>query len=114
MNDIQLCFFCGAANMPASKACAKCGVEFTYRWTEAEAKPSERQIGGSHYRDLAIQPSEYIYRNQMGWLAGNIVKYATRAGRKGGHDGMRTDIEKIKHYAELWLEWTAQPEGDPK
>jgi len=68
-------------------------------------KPSETQIGGEHYQSLPIQPSEYIFRNGLSWPAGNIVKYATRAGRKGGAEGMRQDIEKIKHYAELWLEW---------
>lgn len=69
-----------------------------------EVKASERQVGGTHYKDLAIQPNEYIFANKLGWFAGNIVKYATRAGRKGGVPGTIQDIEKIQHYAELWLE----------
>ena len=82
--------------------------------TATAPKASERQVGGTHYRDLAIQPSEFIYRNNLNWLAGSIVKYAARAGRKGGLEGMRQDIEKVKHYAELWLEWINQPEGEQK
>lgn len=62
---------------------------------------SKRQINGAHYRDCAIQPSEYIYRNKLGWCEGNAVKYITRHARKNG----RQDIEKAIHYLELLLEW---------
>jgi hypothetical protein len=61
-------------------------------------------VGGDHYKDMRIQPNEYIWANNLNWFAGNIVKYATRAGRKGGKAGAVLDVEKIKHYAELWLE----------
>lgn len=67
-------------------------------------KASEIQIGGSHYQEMKIQPNAYIHANGLNWFAGNIVKYASRAGRKGGVEGMKVDIEKAKHYAELWLE----------
>lgn len=67
-------------------------------WNQAAA--INRQVGGNHYKDLAIQPIEYIMANDMKYCAGNIVKYATRAERKNGVE----DIEKIIHYAELWLE----------
>jgi hypothetical protein len=63
---------------------------------------SGTQVGGHHYKLLAIQPSEFIFRNNLNWCAGNIVKYASRAGRKGP---AAEDIRKIIHYAELWLEW---------
>lgn len=59
-----------------------------------------KQIGGDHYRKLVIQPSEFIYRNQLGWHEGNAVKYITRHRIKGG----RQDIEKAIHYLELLLE----------
>ena len=63
--------------------------------------PSERQIGGAHYAKFAIQPSEYIHRNQLGWCEGNAVKYISRHQDKGG----RQDILKAIHYLELLLEW---------
>ena len=75
-------------------------------WPYPEAvKPSDFQVGGDHYKDFAIQPSWYCHVNRLGHMASSIVKYATRAGRKGGADGLRTDLGKIKHYAELWLEY---------
>jgi hypothetical protein len=60
----------------------------------------KKQIGGDHYKRMAIQPSHYIVKNNLGWYEGNIVKYITRHSIKGG----RQDIEKVIHYAELLLE----------
>lgn len=60
-------------------------------------KATERQVGGSHYKDLPIQPGEYIRKNKLGWYEGNIVKYITRWKQKGGEE----DIDKVIHYAEL-------------
>ena len=62
-------------------------------------KPLERQEGGDHY-DLPIQPLEYIHANQLGYIEGNIIKYATRHKKKNGVE----DIKKIIHYCELLLE----------
>ena len=75
--------------------------------TDAEKweKPSERQVGGDHYRKMAIQPSEYIYRNELNWLEGNIVKYTTRHSLKNG----RQDLEKARHYLDLLLQWHYGP-----
>ena len=67
-------------------------------WNQAAA--IQRQVGGNHYKKLAIQPIEYIMANDMKYCAANIVKYATRAEHKNGVE----DIEKIIHYAQLWLE----------
>lgn len=58
------------------------------------------QIGGNHYKELKIQPAEFIHRNKIGFLEGNIIKYAVRHARKGG----ATDVKKIIHYAQLLLE----------
>lgn len=62
--------------------------------------PSSRQIGGDHYKNFAIQPGEFIYKNKLGWHEGNAVKYICRHKSKGG----RVDIEKAIHYLELLLE----------
>lgn len=60
----------------------------------------DKQVGGDHYKSLAIQPIEYVTKNNMGYCEANIVKYITRHASKGG----RQDIEKVIHYAELLLE----------
>ena len=59
--------------------------------------PLTRQVGGSHYKDNAIQPIDYIQSNEMGFCEGNIVKYITRYAKKGGVE----DIDKVIHYAEI-------------
>lgn len=64
-------------------------------------KASEDQIGGSHYKDMAIQPSEFCQRNQLNWCEANVVKYVARHRNKNG----RKDIEKAIHYLNLLLEW---------
>ena len=62
---------------------------------------SKSQVGGAHYRDFAIQPSEFIHRNRIGFLEGNVIKYVCRHAAKNG----RQDIEKAIHYLQLLLEW---------
>ena len=52
----------------------------------------DKQVGGSHYKDCAIQPVEYIYSNGLDFLEGNVVKYITRHRTKG--DG-EEDIRKV-------------------
>ncbi len=60
----------------------------------------DMQVDGDHYIN-SIQPVEYIMANEMSFIAGNIVKYASRAPFKGS---FHSDIAKIKHYCDLWLE----------
>lgn len=60
----------------------------------------DKQIGGSHYKNLAIQPIEFIYANGLGFIEGNICKYAARHKNKNGAQ----DVEKIIHYAKLLLQ----------
>lgn len=59
------------------------------------------QVGGDHYRKMKIQPVEYIIANGIGFLPGNIIKYASRYPDKGGAE----DIRKIIHYCKLILEF---------
>ena len=59
----------------------------------------EKQEGGSHYKDMIIQPVEYITANRLGFLEGNVIKYITRHTAKNGAE----DIRKAIHYCELIL-----------
>ena len=60
----------------------------------------ETQIGGNHYCKLKIQPVEYIHANNIPFIEGCIIKYASRWRDKGGIK----DLEKIKHFADLLIE----------
>lgn len=66
-----------------------------------------RQVDGDHYKDLPIQPAEYIYANAMGYFEGNVVKYVSRWRKKNGI----ADLEKAKHYIELLIELETKREN---
>ena len=60
----------------------------------------EKQIGGSHYKNMKIQPSEFINKNNLPFAEGNAIKYICRHKLKGE----RQDLEKAKHYIDMILE----------
>lgn len=61
--------------------------------------PSEIQIGGTHYRDMKIQPLDFIMANNLDYCQANVVKYICRHEAKNG----REDLEKAKHYIDLLI-----------
>jgi Protein of unknwon function (DUF3310) len=68
---------------------------------EGEEEPAlARQVGGNHYKALAIQPVEYIHANGLGFIEGSVVKYVTRWRERGGF----TDLEKARHFLDLLLQ----------
>ena len=64
----------------------------------------DKQVAGNHYKDMPIQPIEYIHANAMGYMEGNVVKYISRWRKKNG----MADLEKAKHYIELLIELEAR------
>ena len=62
-----------------------------------KAFPQYTQIGGNHYTKFAIQPYEFISKNNLSFFQGNVIKYVCRYLKKGGEQ----DLEKIKHYCDL-------------
>jgi hypothetical protein len=61
---------------------------------------NDRQSGGDHYKKKAIQPWDFIASNNIGFLAGNVIKYVARFEDKGG----MLDLEKAQHYLEKLIE----------
>ena len=71
-------------------------------------RADDYQIGGEHYTEMGIQPWEVMEsvltpEEFVGFLKGNIIKYAMRHGRKEGSN----DSEKARHYAEKLAEFQA-------
>lgn len=60
----------------------------------------DRQVGGNHYKDLAIQPIEYIHANNIPFIEGCIIKYVSRWRNKNGVN----DLEKAKHFLDMLIE----------
>lgn len=71
---------------------------------------SRKQVGGNHYKDMVIEPSEFIFKNKLNWLEGNAVKYICRHKQKSGEQ----DIDKAIHYLQLLKEWHYGNESDSK
>jgi hypothetical protein len=67
----------------------------------SDGAASNVQVGGSHYKDFAIQPAEFCARNGIPFLEGNVIKYVTRHRQKNGAE----DIRKAIHYLNLILEY---------
>lgn len=66
------------------------------------------QVGGNHYKDLAIQPVEYIHANGIPFMEGSAIKYLTRWRNKGGI----ADLRKARHFIDMLidLEQAANPD----
>ncbi len=60
----------------------------------------KKQIGGSHYKNMVVQPSEFINKNKLLFAEGNAIKYICRHTHKGG----KQDLEKAKHYIDMIIE----------
>ena len=69
-------------------------------------KADDIQVSGNHYKDMPIQPwhimEAVLTREEfIGFLRGNIIKYAMRAGRKEGSN----DAGKALHYMQKLKEF---------
>lgn len=73
---------------------------------EDQQRADDIQVGGNHYKDMAVQPwavmeSLLTHEEFVGFLKGNIIKYAMRQGRKDSDDA-----GKLKHYQQKLREIT--------
>tara|TARA_R110000772_G_scaffold41962_1_gene97830 strand:- start:162 stop:368 length:207 start_codon:yes stop_codon:yes gene_type:complete len=60
----------------------------------------KKQVGGSHYKSMVIQPAEFINKNKLLFAEGNAIKYICRHKAKG----KLQDVEKAIHYLEMIIE----------
>lgn len=59
------------------------------------------QVGGNHYKDMPIQPVEYIHKNGIGYFEGCVIKYVSRWRKKNGVE----DLKKARHFLDLLIEF---------
>ena len=67
------------------------------------------QVGGSHYKDLAIQPwaafdSWLSTEQHVGYLLGTAIAYLARFNSKGAGKGGLVDVEKATHTLQRLVE----------
>ena len=62
--------------------------------------PYKKQVSGTHYMYMEIQPAEFINKNKLLFAEGNAIKYICRHSSKGKEE----DIKKAIHYLEMILE----------
>ena len=62
------------------------------------------QVGGNHYKDMPIQPVEYIHKNGIGYFEGCVIKYVSRWRKKNGVE----DLKKARHFLDLLIEFEAK------
>jgi hypothetical protein len=106
---LSTCGNCGSW-MPSSGCkqgeCKKIAVHEDAEASHASAMA--KQVGGDHYKTMAIQPVEYIIKNGIGFIEGNVIKYVSRWKVKGGIK----DLRKARHFLALLIEAeTGKPEA---
>ena len=60
-------------------------------------KSLERQVGGTHYMTMALQPNEFAMANGWDAAAYAILKYVSRHQGKNGFE----DLSKAHHYVAI-------------
>ena len=65
------------------------------------------QVGGSHYKDMVIQPAEYCEYNNIPALEASVIKYVSRHMNKNGVQ----DLEKAKDLINMIIEMRYEPTG---
>lgn len=75
------------------------------QFESSSTKANDRQVGGSHYKDLDVEPWDVIdtwpEEQRIGAYRSGALKYIMRAGDK---DPFKQDIAKAHHYLEKLLE----------
>lgn len=75
--------------------------ELHHTTTSAEPESAlQQQVGGGHYKQMAIQPVEFIHRNGIGFCEGAAIKYLARWRNKNGIE----DLRKARHFIDLLIE----------
>lgn len=87
------CRGCGEM-LQAGSACRACKGAM-------ELKALDTQVGGGHYKDMAIQPMEYSMKNGLDACQHTAIKYISRFRDKGGIE----DLRKAKHVIDMLIQF---------
>lgn len=86
------------------------GIKYQIRAAEAKLRANEKQVGGDHYKNMAIEPWDVIDTwssdQRIGAYRAGALKYIMRMGSK---DMEVQEIGKAIHYLEKLLEILKEP-----
>ena len=91
------CPVCGWRSHTAKGFKHMCKYGMVYAGEGDYTKATKHQVGGSHYKDMPIQPAEFITKNNIPYLEGCAIKYIVRHQEKNGEE----DIDKAIHVLQL-------------
>lgn len=60
----------------------------------------DKQVGGDHYKNMPIGPTEYCQVNEFNACESQAIIYISRHRAKGG----LVDLEKAKHLIDMIIE----------
>ena len=60
----------------------------------------DKQVDGSHYKNMAIQPAEFAEANNLNYCQSLVIRYICRYKNKGGEK----DLDKAIHTIQLLKE----------
>lgn len=92
------CLKHGSFSGPFTTECPQCA---TNEPKPAEPKALDTQVGGGHYKDMAIQPMEYSMKNGLDACQHTAIKYISRFRDKGGIE----DLRKAKHVIDMLIQF---------
>lgn len=101
--EAERCTYCGRrgadnCDVPPPDVCEKAIAPEPA--SSEPTSPLGEQIGGNHYKDMKIQPVEFIHANGIGYIEGCVIKYVSRWRKKGGAE----DLKKARHFIDLLLQ----------
>ena len=80
-------------------------IDVQETWVKDESPSAlNTQIGGDHYKTMAIQPMEFSMANGLDACQHTAIKYIARFRSKGGIE----DLQKAKHVIDMLIETEAQ------
>ena len=79
---------------------------------EAKSKANDKQVAGTHYKDMGVQVWDVVdswpQSERIGYYRGNALKYVMRMGTK---DASMQEIKKAIHYLEKLVEILEEANG---
>ena len=77
-------------------------------------KANDRQVGGTHYKDMGVEPWDVVdtwpLEQRIGYYRGGALKYTMRMGTK---DECLQEIKKGAHYMQKLIEVLEEQEKEP-